>query len=552
MHKMLSRIPHNKIIFTGIYLYPVSVILIYKLFAMVAKTADAKISLWGFLLIFLLALIPSLLIMTIHTWQYFINGRRYFSIRTTFDKSYALTPRKRAAMYPEVPQQYLAESPEWILLGKTGTHYVRIDISKGAKNFFLIGPLGSGKTATLLASLIENFSHENPEFQVFCGSDIKGELHEKGLMANTPGIEIVDPTDRKSYGWDPYYGLDPRMDPDELEEALKLIVTALIVADDPRNNYFTENARNMLLGLLAYYFISGKGFAESMLIIVQSSIPGIVMEAILKSRDNSIAKRYLSKFSAQVIKGGESIQDIVTTMMQSLSLFSKNSMLWCLRDNPRKASPDDFAKGRSVFLSIPQKQLTVYAEFFRLVISQVLYSLQDRPEGSAPLLLVLDELPSLKKIDLLQTSLATIRSRGVSAIVVAQSYSQLRSIYGKDDATSIWDLCQEKVILNCDDVDTAEMISKSAGNYQESRTSTQTSGLLFPTTTGYNTSLEQRKRIEVSELMQLKESGDVVLLIEGIYLRVKKLEYWKDRILAPIAQKIKEFNRRLHHEHENG
>lgn len=542
MKSLINRIPENKIIFSGIYCYPVSVIIIYQLFALIAKNADAKISFWGFLLILLLALIPSLLIMSLHTWQYFVDGRRYFSVRTTYDKSYALTLRKKAAMYPAAPQQYLSVSPEGILLGKSNMHYVRIDISKGAKNFFLIGPPGSGKTATLLASLIENFSHDNPEFQVFCGSDIKGELHEKGLMANTPGIEIVDPTDRKSYGWDPYYGLDPHMDPDELEEALKLIVTALIVADDPRNNYFTENARNMLLGLLAYLFASGKGFAESMLIIVQSSIPDLAKEAIDKSRDNSIAKRYLAKFSAQLAKGGESIQDIVTTMMQSLSLFSKNSMIWCLRDNPRKASPDDFKKGRSVFLSIPQKQLTVYAEFFRLVISQVLYSLQDRPEGAVPLLLVLDELPSLKKIDLLQTSLATIRSRGVSAIVVAQSYSQLRSIYGKDDATSIWDLCQEKVILNCDDVDTAEMISKSAGNYEENHNSVQSSGWLLPTPSGYNSSQEQRKRIEVSELMKLKEAGDVVLLMDGTYARVKKLEYWKDRNLAPVAQKIKEFN----------
>ena len=540
---LLSKIPDSKIIFTGLYIYPVAYTATIEILKGIADSQNMLLSPVGYLFAALPALIPSAVLTAVHAYQYFAQGRKNFSIRSVLDHTKEISGAKRTAMYPEVPQKYLSTVPDGVILGKKFHRYVRIDIAAGAKNFLILGPPGSGKTVTLLASLIHNFDITNAKkFQLFA-IDIKGEIHAKSVPCTDPDVEVIDPTDRSAWGWDPYAGLTPDMDPDELEDRLKLIVTSLIVADDPKNNYFTENARNLLLGLLSYYYSQGKTFADSMLHIVQDNLAQTVSDAVELSESGSITRRYLGKFREQLKKGGDSIRDIETTMRQSLSLFSKHAMLWAMRDTPLKASPDDLDHGKSIFLCIPQDKLDVYAEYFRLIVSQMLYHLQTRREGSAPLLMVLDELPALKKIDLLQTSLATLRSRGVSVMCVIQSYSQLRSIYGKDDAQSIFDLCQEKVVLNCDDTETGELFSKAIGDYDDAKPSINYKGVFLPTSQGYSESKDRRHVVEVSDLMKIKETGEVVLLLEGTYLRVKKVEYWHDHYLAPIADTIRVMNK---------
>ncbi len=67
-----------------------------------------------------------------------------------------------------------------------------------------------------------------------------------------------------------------------------------------------------------------------------------------------------------------------------------------------------------------------------------LLDMHDQEPGEFPrLFLFIDELPVLQRLPNLVGNLATLRSKGCAVILATQSFSQLKSVYGSDDATSI-------------------------------------------------------------------------------------------------------------------
>lgn len=77
--------------------------------------------------------------------------------------------------------------------------------------------------------------------------------------------------------------------------------------------------------------------------------------------------------------------------------------------------------------------------------------------------LVIDELPSLQKIESLRTAVAETRKYGLCGVFGLQSVAQLRDLYGKDIAQTIMGLCQTWVVLRVADSETAKYLSETLG-----------------------------------------------------------------------------------------
>ena len=73
--------------------------------------------------------------------------------------------------------------------------------------------------------------------------------------------------------------------------------------------------------------------------------------------------------------------------------------------------------------------LEQYRDLWTVILNQVLRYLSTRGEGKRPVLLTLDEMPRLGKIEGLTGALATLRSRNVHILGVIQSMAQLDEIY---------------------------------------------------------------------------------------------------------------------------
>ena len=123
-----------------------------------------------------------------------------------------------------------------------------------------------------------------------------------------------------------------------------------------------------------------------------------------------------------------------------------------------------------------------------------------------------------------------------------QDLSQLDTVYGKDVARTILNLCEVTCILSCRDNASAKTISEWAGSYFEHRFSYTRSGILSIPDGKETISQAERKVIDPSDLMRLQEKGEEILFIKGACYCTKKIAYYKDKILAPEADRIARAN----------
>jgi type IV secretory pathway TraG/TraD family ATPase VirD4 len=123
-----------------------------------------------------------------------------------------------------------------------------------------------------------------------------------------------------------------------------------------------------------------------------------------------------------------------------------------------------------LYLVVPPSDKDRLRPLIRLMINQIVRGLTEKMEFKDGrsivgyqhrLLLMLDEFPSLGKLDVFQESLAFIAGYGLKAYLIIQDISQLWTAYGKDD--SIFSNCHVRVAYAPNKVETAELLSKMSG-----------------------------------------------------------------------------------------
>lgn len=454
-----------------------------------------------------------------------------------------MTPEKRRAMYPPIEKQYLSRKAEGFILGKAGSNYVRVPLDPdNIMHAVIVGSPGSGKSSgPFLCTLIANFMKNPPPMQVFC-LDIKPELAKKSVeLYGNPHVRVVNPTDRNSWGWNVYYELNSNSSESDIVKVVEGIARVLIVTENDKNAFFSNSARNMFTGMMVFYYRQGLGFIDSILIIMSEDIQSQIQKILSDKTscpDHCRVRQYLAEFS-----DGESdaLNDIKMTLKEHLNIFTDPDVIWNLRDNSEKACPFDFDEGMSVFISIPEPFLNYGNALLRMYIHQTLdYCEKHRTEKSKPLAVILDEFPRLGKIERVISggALSTLRSRRVSIWTAMQDLSQIEKVYSDREARSLLALSEIHVICSCNDIPTIEAYSKRAGEYRQIRY-THSKGYRSNST---NVSYENRRIIDPADVMSLRKSKEVILFLEGRYLRVKRCRYFEDKVLNKRNKRIREIN----------
>jgi type IV secretion system protein VirD4 len=196
--------------------------------------------------------------------------------------------------------------------------------------------------------------------------------------------------------------------------------------------------------------------------------------------------------------------------------------------------------------------------FVRLFVTQVIRRLADdmKFENGEQvktykhrLLLMLDEFPSLGKLQIFEEALAFIAGYGMKAYLIIQDIAQLHKIYGKDEA--ITGNCHVKVAYATSNPDTAKYLSESSGittivKEAESLSGDRTS--VFKKGSSVSVQEISRPLMTVDECMRLKGPekdsegrilvpGDMLIFIAG-YAAVygKQMLYFLDRELSRRAK----------------
>lgn len=529
--KLISKIPHSRTIFTGIWTIPLTFICTVS----ILRSWGGELTIAGYLLAALYAFLGCTVITVIHIYQYVEWGKRNFTIRSALHNSDLPSRRKLDASHPAVPEKYLAPAPSGYILGRSGRQYVRILPSQDSFCGLICSSPGAGKSVTMMASLLGNYCSPHRSFLTIA-TDPKGELSEK--FSDLPDVKIISLTDREKYGYNPFFWYKTEMTDEEMEPYLKTMAEALVSdSGGERNQYFWANARKILIGLMAWLIRKGKSFPATMTAISTHDVMSLIDQAL----DESGSKLVKKMLSSYVGKTGEDMESIQTEVTTSIDIFAASSAMdWALSESPRMVSPYDIAYGHSIFLSIEQERISEYSAFIRLFYTQIFqYLIADRENlvtsAQLPVWVLLEEAPLYGAIPHLDSFMSTCRSKKISVYLVCQSISQLEGAYGKERANTLLDDCLVKVVLGVANSETAELFSKMSGQYEEEKSGTQAKGL-FKLPASYSYNQERRRCMDPEEFFNLKSRDAAVLFIDGHFMQVKKVKYYEDSQLSALMR----------------
>lgn len=544
----------NILNFFGVWSYPmgllVSGMLAYLIQAM--KMQDFIFNRESITGIALGGLVAPVFVMLTNIYDYLSKGKKEFAPNLTFKKDVTkISNSKKQAMYKKVEKNdnLLTNKPEGLILGKQGKKYVSFPVGKeGQKDgvsAVVLGSPGSGKSVFLTNFLLNNFIQKNPT-PVFC-LDIKPELARKSVAINeNKKVKVVDLTDRDKAGWDIYFSITKDTTDDEKMRVFDGISRALITSSNPKDKFFVNNARNILKFLLLYHFNKGLGFVDSITKVISEDV-GEHIKKILEDKrycpEGSLVYNGLKKY---VDKESEAMQDIELTLQEHLNIFLNSDIRYQLRDNPVKANPEDLNEGESVFVCLPMYFLEEFEDILRLITFQVISTMEKRGEDwKQPVVLILDELARLGKLENLLSFLAVNRSLGVTILMAFQDFSQIEKNYTKEEARTLMNLSEITYILSCKDRETTKVLSDLIGEYQEEKISHNRSALLHCSTGKENISSEYRKIMDVADFQSLRERKEVILILYGKFFRISQFRYYEDSTLSKRYQEVLVGNQKL-------
>lgn len=451
-----------------------------------------------------------------------------------------LQKQKEKAMHPRAERSLLRTEPRQgdLILGKQGEKYVCWDTQKDA-HCLVIGGSGSGKSSSLVLPFLLN----NPDTPVLA-VDIKGELVKKGRYMDDPRICIFSPQNHNNYGFDVFYGLNENSSQQEILETMQIVTFSLIPLGNTKDSYWAISARNMLTGLLIYYYNTGHHNIISIIdCILGSPINDQVEEVMNTAEPTANEYKYLTQFSGMA---DETIMSVYSNMAICLSSFSDLNIRWAFGDAEKKVSPLTLEEKKSIFLCIPEHKLTAWSGQLALIINLTLDALSKRPENSHKILIVLDELGRIVSsgtagLDGLIDASMTLRSRKVTLFLVIQQIESLYTGFSEHKVTTLIGNCSIKIVLDASSSKTQRTVcSEWVPKYIQRRQSKSSGGR----SNSNNYSFAEQDTLTPADLMSLVKNNEEVVITPLGYMMLKKCPYYRDKYLKPKAEKIKNQNER--------
>jgi type IV secretion system protein VirD4 len=189
----------------------------------------------------------------------------------------------------------------------------------------------------------------------------------------------------------------------------------------------------------------------------------------------------------------------------------------------------NYSRPISLYLVVPPADKDRLRPLIRLMFTLIVNRLTEAMvfEGAAQklnqhrLLLLIDEFPSLKRMDIFADALSYMAGYGIKAYLITQDIRQIVDAYGQNE--SIVSNCHLRIAFAPNQVETAELLSKMAGTRTVQKASYNFSGSRFSPVMGHiNASVDyiERPLMTPDEVLRLKAAK-------------KKRKGKEERIVAP-------------------
>lgn len=420
------------------------------------------------------------------------HGTARFATKNEIKKTYVHVPYepKRWRKGENLP------TAQGLIVGcKVARGSVTALVDQGDVHALMIGAAGVGKTANFL---YPNLEYACASGMSFVTTDTKGDLYRNyGSIAkdyygyDVSVIDLRNPT--RSDGNNMLHLVNKYMDqymanPDSLAAKAKAEKYAKITAKTivnsggldagsyGQNTFFYDAAEGLLTAvilLIAEYCPKEKRHIISTFKLIQDLLAPSGIKG--KNQFQLLIEKLPQEHKARWFAGAalntaeQSMQSVLSTALSRLNAFldSELEQILCF---DTAIDAERFSKRKSaIFLVMPEEDSTKY--FLISLIVQQLYreilSVADEQGGKLQnrVMMYLDEIGTIPKIDSAEMMFSASRSRRVSIVAIIQSFAQLEKNYGREGSAIIIDNCQDTIFGGfAPNSESAEVLSKSLGN----------------------------------------------------------------------------------------
>jgi len=367
-------------------------------------------------------------------------------------------------------------------------------IDDGDVHTLMIGAAGVGKTAYFL---YPNLEYACASGMSFACSDTKGDLYRNyGAIAkkyygyNVSVIDLRNPT--KSDGFNLLHLVNKYMDLwKEDTNNLSYKAKAEKYAKITSKTIISSGGDNASYGQNAYFYDAAEGLLTSAILLVSEFCPKdkrhivtvfkIIQELMSKEdgkKENGFVKimellpnEHKAKWfaGAALNTSEQSMASVVSTALSRLNTFLDSEMEAILCFNT-SIDAEKFCNEKSaIFLVMPEEDSSKY--FMISLIVQQLYRemllVADENGGKLDnrVMMYLDEMGTIPKIESAEMMFSASRSRRISIIAIIQSFAQLNQNYGEHGAEIITDNTQLTIFGGfAPNSKSAEILSKAMGS----------------------------------------------------------------------------------------
>ncbi len=406
----------------------------------------------------------------------------------------------------------------WVVLRPTPR---RPEIGHG----LVVAPTGLGKGLAIVSQLLQNTCHS------VIVLDLKGEAYRL-----TSGARVA--AGHRILRLDLSGGHGHRYDPTaqaQDEDEMRVIAQALTHDPRDRDPFWAQAAEEVLTVCMLAARRGGHPVFPFVRVLLDQGVRGAI--GIVREIDPVLAARFLPGGRAE----NKMTLGVWMTLVARLRPLLTDRLLAVLGGSDFTAS-DLRSQRTTVYITVPEAHLerlapALAAVWTGLTADIIAHADANPGVGLRPLLLMLDEAGRIP-IPHLSGYLATLRSRGVTCLVYAQSFSQLREKYGPDQAHSISNNCALQVYYQQHDEATAWMVSQRLGDSSGlARGHSVTETTLIP---GFGTSTwtgteRPRPLMSPQEIMRLPEHTVLVFYRDLRPMWIGRLDWREHYALRELA-----------------
>ena len=415
-------------------------------------------------------------------------------------------------------------SRKGIILGKNKRGLL---IADGYQHALLFAPTGSGKgVGFVVPNLL--FWDES----VFC-HDIKLENYEL-----TSGYR--ESIGQKVFLWNPaspdgithcYNPLDwISLKPGQMVDDVQKITSLLL----PKQDFWVNEARTLLAGIILAFFAQEnkvRSFGEVVRTIRSDDI-SYNFAVLLDTKGKAMHPVAYMNLAAFLQKADKERSGVVSTLNSSLELWA-NPLI-----DTATASSDfniqSFKKVRTtVYVGLTPDNLKRLQPLMQVFYQQATEFLsRSIPTKEEPLgvLFIMDEFPTLGKMEQFMAGIAYFRGYRVRLFLIIQDTEQLKGIYEDSGMNSFLSNATYRITFAANNMETANLISQLIGNKTVEQVSVNKPKFfdMNPASRTLQVSQTQRALLLPQEVIMLPRDEQIILIESTSPIKSRKIKYFEE------------------------